>query len=89
MLGLNLLSLTFTIKQLYEPSSLNTTFFKGFLMAKQDFFIFLSRFSCKVNSKLQIRQQLKGQCQINLTSFDEKTKKIIKKILPPQIIDSF
>ena len=49
-----------------------------FLMAKQDFFIFLSRFSCKVNSKLQISQQLKGQCQINLTSFDEKTKKIIK-----------
>ena len=48
-------------------------------MAKQDFFYFLSRFSCKVNSKLQISQQLKGQCQINLTSFDEKTKKIIKK----------
>ena len=47
-------------------------------MAKQDFFYFLSRFSCKVNSKLQISQQLKGQCQINLTSFDEKTKKIKK-----------
>ena len=48
-------------------------------MAKQDFFLyFLSRFSCKVNSKRQISRQLKGQCQINLTSFDEKTKKIIK-----------
>ena len=48
-------------------------------MAKLDFFFyFLSRFSCKVNSKRQISPQLKGQCQINLTSFDEKTKKIIK-----------
>ena len=57
-------------------------------MAKQDFFYFLSRFSCKVNSKLQISQQLKGQCQINLTSFDEKNKEN-NKIVPPQITDSF
>ena len=60
MPGLNLLSLSFTIKHLYEPFALNTTF----LMAKQELFIFLSRFSCKANSKLQISQQLKGQCQI-------------------------
>ena len=40
MLGLNLLSLTFTIKHLYEPFRLNTTFLKRFLMAKQDFLFF-------------------------------------------------
>ena len=57
-------------------------------MAKQDFFYFLSRFSCKVNSKRQISRQLKGQCQINLTSFDEKNKEN-NKIVPPQITDSF
>ena len=89
MLGLNLLSLTLQLNIFMNHFVSIQPFFKGFLMAKQDFFfIFLSRFSCKVNSKLQISQQLKGQCQINLTSFDEKNKEN-NKIVPPQITDSF
>ena len=55
MLGLNLLSLTFTIKHLYEPFRLNTTFFKGFLMAKQDFFYFFVSFF--LQGKLQTTDQ--------------------------------
>ena len=74
MPGLNLLSLSFTIKHLYEPFGLNTTF----LMAKQELFIFCLVFRAQQTPNYTSVDNLKVNVRSN--KFRRKKKQNNKNV---------